>query len=129
MTEDEILGTSDTGQTVSVRMMVSVTTMVVFWDSGRLAMPVAWAGQLVTVGAQLVMVCTRVVLTVNVVRFSVAVALPRGKCKCRPGWYAEATAASMLRAATVDFILPVLREDLLLLLRRCEIDSWLKNII
>lgn len=41
MTEDEILGTSDTGQTVVVRTMVSVTIMVVFWDSGRLAMPVA----------------------------------------------------------------------------------------
>lgn len=56
MTEDEILGTSDTGQTVVVRTMVSVTTMVVFCDSGRVAMPVGWAGQLVTVGAQLVIV-------------------------------------------------------------------------
>lgn len=53
-----MLDASATGQTVVASTMVSVTTTVALADSGRLPRPV-WlrrAGQLVTVGAQLMTV-------------------------------------------------------------------------
>lgn len=109
MMEAEISGASETGHTVVVRATVWVTTAVVFWDSGRVAMSDSLAGQSVTVGAQLVMVATSVVITVMVVSVSPGrVVLSRRKCQWR-GWkgLASATTAIMPRAAIVPFILKV----------------------
>jgi hypothetical protein len=88
MMDEEIAGASEIGQTVSVRMTVLVTTKVDLSDSGRVAMSVGSAGQLVTVGAQLVMVLVWVAMTVSVVMpaASVAVELSRRKWKWRGCW-------------------------------------------
>lgn len=63
-TEEEMLEASVTGHTVVVRTTVSVTRTVVRSFSG---MAVGLAGQLVTVGAQLVIVRISVAMTVIVV--------------------------------------------------------------
>lgn len=112
--EEEMLEACSTGQTVVARTTVSVTTTVVLADSGRLPMAV-WlvrAGQLVTVGAQLMMVWTEVAMTVSVVGAAalllstaeVMVPLALGKCRWRMGELAEARPARRV-AATADFIL------------------------
>jgi len=83
MTEAEMLGASEMGQTVVVRATVLVTTTTVFSDSGRVAMSDSSAGQLVMVGAQLVTVATSVVMTVKVVWPTAgAVVLSLRKWKC-----------------------------------------------
>lgn len=73
--EEEMLEACSMGQTVVASTTVSVTTTVVLADSGRLAMAVWRAGQLVTLGAQLMTVWTEVARTVSVVAAASAGAL------------------------------------------------------
>lgn len=81
--------------------MVSVTVLVWRSDSGTVDISGLPAGQLVTVGAQLMMVWVRVLLTVRVVMLASGVGAPvtvvvpllRGKCRCLPGVKAAAMAA------------------------------------
>lgn len=96
MTEEEMALASLTGQIVVVRSIVSVTVWTWRALSGMADISGLPAGQLVTVGAQLMMVEVRVVWTVRVVMASegrAEVPLARGKCRWRPGVKAAATAA------------------------------------
>lgn len=79
--DEAMLEASETGQTVVYRGTVWVTTAVVLADSGRLAISVCLAGQLVTVGAQLMMVETWVTLTVRVVSEAVSLRARRFQWK------------------------------------------------
>lgn len=85
MMEAEMLEASLTGHTVVDRTKVLVTTTVAFSDSGSEAMAVLSAGQLVTVGAQLVMVWIWVAMTVRVVCCAELVVLALGKWIWRGG--------------------------------------------
>jgi ethanolamine transporter EutH len=83
-TLDEMEGTAVTGQTVSVRMTVSVTVAVVRDSLGRLAMSSVFAGQSVTTGRHEVMVRIEVVDTVRVVTAPAVPLVGRGAAVVTP---------------------------------------------
>jgi hypothetical protein len=83
-TLDEMEGTAVTGQTVSVRMIVSVTVAVLRDSVGRLARSSVLAGQSVTIGRHEVTVRTEVVDTVNVVTAPAVPLVGRGAAVATP---------------------------------------------